>query len=78
MALSDEIKAARRKRRLTQKQLAARISVVDTTISLYENGERQPSLDVLVQISAVLDVSLDVLLKHELQQLTHLTKDVDT
>lgn len=78
MALADEIKTARRNRRLTQKQLGARIGVVDTTISLYENGERQPSLDVLVQISAVLDVSLDVLLKHELQQLAHLTKDVDT
>lgn len=75
MALQDELKKARHNKRLTQKQLGHSIGVDHTTISLYESGDRQPSLNALIQMSAVLEVSLDTLLAHELQQLTIVLDD---
>lgn len=67
MALHHELKKARRKQKQTQKELATRIGVVHTTISLYESGDRLPSLPALIQLSSALDVSLDQLLREEIQ-----------
>ncbi len=50
----------RKKRGLTQGQLAARLSVTPQAVSKWENGS-YPDSELLPQISAILDVSLDVL-----------------
>ena len=47
---------------LTQAQLAARLSVTQSTVGKYERGALQPNLEMLVQLCKVLEVSADYLL----------------
>ncbi len=53
----------RKKRRLTQLQLADLIDVQPRLISRWETGETKPHFDHVVQLAEVLEVSLDVLMK---------------
>lgn len=57
------LKEARKKRNVTQKELAEAIDIDRTAISHYENGRMIPSLERLVEISKVLDVTLDELVE---------------
>ena len=47
--------------RITQKQLAKKLSISHTTISAYERGTRIPTLDNLVAFANFFDVSIDYL-----------------
>lgn len=49
--LGGKIRYARAQAGLSQKQLAARIQLSDKTISAYEVGRAQPSLETLADIS---------------------------
>lgn len=48
---------------LSQTELADKLGVDKATISRYENGSRQPSVEMLYKISKVLHVSIDNLIK---------------
>lgn len=56
------LRKLRNERHLTQVQLAKRVGVSDSTIALYETGERLPSLHSLIEIARVFGVSTDYLL----------------
>lgn len=56
------LRKLRKEKNLTQKQLAALIGVQNSIISFYEMGDRLPSPDVIIKLSAVLHVSSDYLL----------------
>ena len=56
------LKALRKERRLTQKQLASMIGVQHSVISFYEVGDRIPSVEIIIKLAAVLHVSSDYLL----------------
>lgn len=56
------IKAARRKRGLTQTELAEMIGVIPQTISSYECGRTEPELIRLLLISNVLATPIDDLI----------------
>lgn len=56
------LKEIRKSRGLTQKQLANLVGVSETNISRYESGDRDPPLDTLVRIAAVLNATTDSLL----------------
>ncbi|MBQ9784388.1 MAG: helix-turn-helix domain-containing protein [Clostridia bacterium] len=56
------IKEYRRACGMTAKQLACRVGVAESTMSLYENGKREPDFETLLRISAVLNVGVDALL----------------
>ena len=56
--IGREIRARRNKLGMTQRQLADKIPCSLTYISRIENGAK-PSLEVLVRISHILDMSLD-------------------
>ena len=43
--------------------MAMDLNMSQNTISRYENGEREPGLEELVQIADYLDVSIDYLLE---------------
>ena len=62
MAFSEKIKTLRTTNRLSQRELANRIGVGKSQISYYENGERFPSVDVLIKLSDVFRVTTDYLL----------------
>ena len=63
--LSNRIKYLRQQRGITQKQLAQAISVAPSTVGQYEQGSREPKMDILICIAKALNVSLDYLLTGE-------------
>ena len=52
----------RLERGLTQADLAKFLYITQSTVGKYERGELQPSLETLVKLCKVLDVSSDYLL----------------
>lgn len=59
--LGARIKELRKKRGLTQDQLAERVDLATRYISLIEVGRSSPSLDTLENIAGVFEVQLKVL-----------------
>ena len=55
----------RKRRMLTQLQLAGLVDVQPRLISRWETGETKPQFDHVVKLAGVLEVSLDVLMKGE-------------
>ena len=56
----------RKKKCMTQKQLANKLGVTEATVSRYESNTATPPLDTLRSIAAIMNVSLDELLGTEL------------
>ena len=56
------LRELRKSKNLTQTQVAKRLNLSKTTISGYENNIKTPSLDVLVKLSILYDVSSDYIL----------------
>lgn len=57
------LKEVRKKRNINQSDLAEKINSNQRVISQYENGIATPSLDRLVELAQILDVSLDELVE---------------
>ena len=60
--LARRIGELRIKKGLSQSQLAEMLHVSASTIGMYEQGRRTPSIDMLVELSNAFDVSLDYLI----------------
>ena len=56
------VKNLRKELGITQTELAEKIFVNKSMISAYEKGKRMPSLDALIQLSMIFNVSVDYLL----------------
>lgn len=61
MPLGERIKELRKEAGWSQGELAEKVATDARQVSRYENGRITPSLDVLVRIAEVLNVSLDYL-----------------
>lgn len=61
-AVGQRIRAAREKKNLTQEELAARVEISPTHVSVIERGTKIPRMDTFVAIANVLEVSADALL----------------
>ena len=61
-AVGQRIKAAREKKNMTQEDLAARIDISPTHVSVIERGTKIPRVDTFVSIANVLGVSAEELL----------------
>jgi transcriptional regulator with XRE-family HTH domain len=59
----DTMRQLRKKKGITMKELGEQVGVAEITISTYETGKQEPSLDVLCKLADVLDVSLDMLVR---------------
>lgn len=59
MTLAERIKDARKSKHYTQKDLADLINVKSTTVSGWELGRNEPSIDTLKKLAAKLEVSFD-------------------
>lgn len=53
------LKKIRLEKGLTQRQVADYIGCAPSVYSRYETGDREPSIDVLIQLSQYLNVSID-------------------
>ena len=60
--LSENLKAARKAKGLTQAELAARLHVVRQTVSKWEKGLSVPDAQLLIRLAAVLEVPVSALL----------------
>ena len=60
--LSNQIFYLRKLKKISQAQLAKAIYVSPSTLGMYEQGRREPSIDTLVLIADYFNVSLDYLI----------------
>jgi transcriptional regulator with XRE-family HTH domain len=58
----DRIKELRRMNKLTQVELANKLNITDKAVSKWENNLGEPSIDMLLGLSKVFDVSIDYIL----------------
>lgn len=66
MKMFAKIQLARKKKGLSQEELADKLNVSRQAVQKWESGASQPEISKLVQISEILNVSLDYLLKNEI------------
>ena len=57
------LKVARVKKQYTQSILAKKLDVSVTTVSNWEIGRGKPSMDNLIKLSDILEISIDELVK---------------
>ena len=58
----ERIRQLRKDQGMTQEQLAARVNINDRYLRKIETGEKGPSIDILVNLSALFGVSLDYII----------------
>jgi transcriptional regulator with XRE-family HTH domain len=59
------IKELRKENSLTQEELASKMELDNKMISFYENGKSVPSVDALIRMAKIFNVSVDYLLFEE-------------
>jgi len=59
------LRKIRKMRNLNQLKVAMDLNISRESISYYENGKREPSLDLLQQMSKYFNVSIDYLITGE-------------
>lgn len=59
------LKAVRKARHLNQQKVAIDLNISREALSHYENGKREPSLDMLNKLSKYFNVSIDYLINGE-------------
>ena len=63
MNVGQKIKQLRLENNLTQEELAEKLGKAKSTISMYENGNREPDYETLEEIADYFNVSIEYLLK---------------
>lgn len=77
--LGKNLKHLRNDMNLSQKELADALEVSQTSIAHYEKGTRQPSIDTMIEMASLFDVSLDSLIGYTKPDGLDLTdKSIDT
>lgn len=61
----ENLKKLRKEKGISLKELGAIIGVAESTVSLYENGKRQPDYETLLRLAEYFNVSADYLLRGE-------------
>jgi transcriptional regulator with XRE-family HTH domain len=69
MNVAEKIKRLRKENDMCQAQLAEKIGADARRISLYENGKTLPGTDVLTRIAQAFNVSLDYLVKENVDNM---------
>jgi len=64
-SIGKKIKNARNKKQMTQQELAEILTISRSAISNWEGGRNYPDLDMIVQLSDILDISLNTLLRED-------------
>lgn len=77
MEMSKQIKKYRLKLHLSQEELADKIFVTRQTISNWENGKNYPDINSIVLLSTLFGISLDILVKGDLEEMKECIKNED-
>lgn len=70
MYFDSNIKLLRKRKKLTQDEVAAKLQMKRSTLSGYENRVAQPGLDILLLVSGYYNIAIDTLLKVDLSKLS--------
>ena len=57
--LGTRIAALRRRAGLSQSELARRLRISPSAVGMYEQGRREPAVEVLLAMAKIFDVSMD-------------------
>jgi len=71
-AVGNKLKALRKQKRLTQKELAASLDIGISQLNKYESGMHMPPIKKLIQLSNIFDITLDYLVKDKEADMTEL------
>ncbi len=69
--LKDTLYAKRRKKGITQEQLAAYLGVTKASVSKWETGQSYPDIVLLPQLATYFDISIDELINYNPQMTTY-------
>lgn len=75
--LGEKIALLRKKKELSQYELASRLGFSRGKLANYEQGTRQPDYETLKKIAAFFDVSTDYLLEHEVDNTNEKKKETE-
>ena len=65
-AMTAEIlKELRKAKKLSQKEVAAHLSIPATTYNTYESGRTEPPIEILVRLSHLYGVSVDIIVQRD-------------
>ena len=75
MGLGEQIKQRRTELQMTQTDLADKLHVSRSAISNWEIGRNYPDMQIIVELSDLLNISLDTLLKGDTQMVAQISND---
>ncbi|EON70137.1 helix-turn-helix domain-containing protein [Lysinibacillus sphaericus] len=75
MYFSSKIKEERQKHNMSQQQLGEKLNISRQSISKWERGESYPSIELLIKLSDIFDITLDELVKEDNSLKEKLIKD---
>ena len=75
--MGERITQLRRRQGLSQAKLACALGLSTSTIAMYEQGRREPSVSVLIALADALGVTIDYLITGRLPQSPPLPTGID-
>lgn len=69
--LAENLKLYRLRKKITQSQLAKKLNIKQSTISSWETGINIPDIYTLIEITQILDISLNELIGYEINNATY-------
>ena len=76
--MGERIAQLRRMRGLSQAKLASALGLSTSTIAMYEQGRREPSVSIIITLASTLGVTIDYLLTGQPLQSPTLPSGMDT
>lgn len=73
--IGKKIKEARTKKKMTQQELSDLLNISRSAISNWEVGRNYPDLDIIVQLSDILEISLNTLLREDKIMVKEISKE---
>ncbi len=77
MKLAHQVKQRRQALGISQEELAERVYVTRQTVSNWENGKSYPDIGSLIRLSDLFGVSLDTLIKGDLEEMKERINEAD-
>jgi len=78
MKLNERLKLARTQSGYTQQEVANILHISRATVSSWEVGRTLPSLDFIIDLSNLYNLSLDILLKEDMVMINQVSKELKT
>ena len=62
---AEAVRALRKAKKLSQKEVAAHINIPATTYNTYESGRTEPPIEILVRLSHLYDIPIDMIVQRD-------------